>query len=233
NETGLPFIRNYGPKEYGAHAQNWTILQDERGVMYFGNGIGVLEYDGVSWRLLQLPNKANIRALAQAEDGIRVYVGGAGDFGYIEPDSIGQMHYVSLLTFVPEAQRNFGDIWTVHATREGVYYQARERLFRLTPITGSKEWRVKTWEPQTNFMFTFWLDSTLYVHQRGVGLMKMVADSLHLLPGSEPLGNDRMQVMLPFPMAINICSDFVTAIYLLLMAVLLRRFAPMPMWSIF
>ncbi|MGH7602060.1 MAG: hypothetical protein ACREOI_37325, partial [bacterium] len=42
NETGLPFIRNYGPKEYGAHAQNWTILQDERGVMYFGNGIGVL-----------------------------------------------------------------------------------------------------------------------------------------------------------------------------------------------
>jgi len=109
------------------------------------------------------------------------------------------MHYVSLQVFVPEAQRNFGDIWTVHATGEGVYYQARERLFRLTPVAGSTEWRVKTWEPQTNFMFTFWLDSTLYVHQRGVGLMKMVADSLHLLPGSEPFGNDRMQVMLPFP----------------------------------
>ncbi|MCI0693875.1 GAF domain-containing protein [candidate division KSB1 bacterium] len=199
NETGLPFIRNYSPKEYGAHAQNWTITQDSRGVMYFGNGTGVLEYDGVSWRLLQLPNKANVRALARAEEGIRVYVGGVGDFGYIEPDSIGQMHYVSLLPFVPEAQRNFGDIWTVHVTGEGVYYQTRERLFRLTPVAGSIEWRAKSWEPQTNFMFTFWLDSTLYVHQRGVGLMKMVADSLHLLPGSEPLGNDRMQVMLPFP----------------------------------
>jgi K+-sensing histidine kinase KdpD/CheY-like chemotaxis protein len=199
NEPGLPFIRNYSPKEYGAHAQNWTIAQDERGVMYFGNGIGVLEYDGVSWRLLQLPNKSNIRAMAQDDGSGRIYVGGLGDLGYIEPDNIGQMRYVSLLPFVPQAVRNFGDIWTVHATGEGVYFQARERLFRLTPVAGSTEWRAKAWEPQTNFMFTFWLDSTLYVHQRGVGLMKMVADSLHLLPGSEPLGNDRMQVMLPFP----------------------------------
>jgi len=55
-ELGLPFIRNYSPKEYGAHAQNWTIAQDSRGVMYFGNGIGVVEYDGVSWRLIQFPN---------------------------------------------------------------------------------------------------------------------------------------------------------------------------------
>lgn len=132
-ETGLPFIRNYSPKEYGAHAQNWTITQDARGVMYFGNGTGVLEYDGVSWRLLQLPNKSNIRALARAENGSRIYVGGGVDFGYFEPDSIGQMHYISLQGFVPEAQRSFGEIWTVHATGEGVYYQTRERLFRLTP----------------------------------------------------------------------------------------------------
>jgi GAF domain-containing protein/CheY-like chemotaxis protein len=199
NETGLPFIRNYSPKEYGAHAQNWTIAQDKRGVMYFGNGLGVLEYDGVSWRLLQLPNKSSIRTLALAETGGRLYAGGIGEFGYFQPDRIGQMRYLSLLDFVPEAQRHFGDIWTAHATGEGVYFQARERLFRLTPVAGSLEWRVKTWEPQTNFMFTFYLDSTLYVHQRGLGLMKMSADSLHLLPGSEPLGNDRMQVMLPFP----------------------------------
>jgi len=102
-EIGMPFIRNYNPKEYGAHAQNWTITQDRRGVMYFGNGSGVLEYDGVSWRLLQLPNKANVRALALSEDGNRIYAGASGDFGYFAPDSMGRMRYVPLLPFVPEA----------------------------------------------------------------------------------------------------------------------------------
>ena len=46
NESGRPFIRNYEAREYQAHSQNWSILQDQRGVMYFGNSIGVLEYDG-------------------------------------------------------------------------------------------------------------------------------------------------------------------------------------------
>ncbi len=38
NITGIPFIQNYGPKEYGALSQNWAIVQDQRGIMYFGSG---------------------------------------------------------------------------------------------------------------------------------------------------------------------------------------------------
>ena len=50
--AGRPFIRNYNPKEFGAAFNYWAIAQDRRGVMYFGNWNGVLEYDGVSWRLI-------------------------------------------------------------------------------------------------------------------------------------------------------------------------------------
>jgi hypothetical protein len=49
-EIGFPIVENYVSKEYSANVQNWAIVQDHRGVMYFGNGEGVLEYDGVSWR---------------------------------------------------------------------------------------------------------------------------------------------------------------------------------------
>lgn len=46
-EPGIPLIRNFKPGEYNAHPQNGTILQDNRGVMYFGNTNRVLiEYDG-------------------------------------------------------------------------------------------------------------------------------------------------------------------------------------------
>ena len=38
-ENGYPLITNYSPKEYEAQQQNWAIIQDDRGIMYFGNGI--------------------------------------------------------------------------------------------------------------------------------------------------------------------------------------------------
>jgi len=51
SENGFPLINNYTPKEYGADTQNWAILQDDRGVMYFGNNLGLLEFDGADWKL--------------------------------------------------------------------------------------------------------------------------------------------------------------------------------------
>lgn len=33
--------------DYNAGIQNWAIAQDERGVMYFGNNSGLLEFDEV------------------------------------------------------------------------------------------------------------------------------------------------------------------------------------------
>ena len=61
-----------------------------------------------------------------------------------------------------------------------------------------REKEIKSWEPTTKFMYAFYLDGVYYVHQRGLGLFKMINDSLELIPGSEFLGKERMQVMLPF-----------------------------------
>ena len=49
NEIGNPFITNYFAKDYKGHAQNWSITQDERGIMYIGNGDGILVFDGQNW----------------------------------------------------------------------------------------------------------------------------------------------------------------------------------------
>ena len=51
-EKGLILSQYYSPTEYKSGTQNWCIAQDNRGVMYFGNALGVLEYDGDSWRLI-------------------------------------------------------------------------------------------------------------------------------------------------------------------------------------
>ena len=52
NENGRYPVFNFSPKEYNALEQNWCAVQDHRGIMYFGNNYGVLEYDGEQWTII-------------------------------------------------------------------------------------------------------------------------------------------------------------------------------------
>lgn len=53
HEVGAPFIQNLTPKDYKSHSQIIGIAQDHRGVLYFGNYSGVLEYDGSTFRFIR------------------------------------------------------------------------------------------------------------------------------------------------------------------------------------
>jgi signal transduction histidine kinase/CheY-like chemotaxis protein/uncharacterized protein YigA (DUF484 family) len=203
SEKGLPFVTSYSPKIYNGSATNWSVIQDNDGIMYFGQsntGSNMVQYDGVKWQRIPSPaNSVVSRSQDRDKDGI-IYYGGSNDFGYLDKDSIGKTFEHSLIQYIPKDKRDFGDIWSVHVADNGVYFQSRERLFRLTKNSSgnSETWIAKTWEPSTHFMYSFYLDDVLYVHEQGVGLLKMINDSLTLIPGSEFLGSSRMQIMLPY-----------------------------------
>ncbi|MBN1542310.1 GAF domain-containing protein, partial [candidate division KSB1 bacterium] len=98
--------------------------------------------------------------------------------------------------------RTFNYVWSVQAMSEGIYYQTHQQLFRFRPqpaSDGTEKWQVDVWRPQGTFGYTMRIDQTLYVQQYDVGLMKMVNDSLVLMPGGEQFANDRINVLLPFP----------------------------------
>ncbi|KIC95418.1 ATP-binding protein [Flavihumibacter solisilvae] len=193
-EQGLPFITNYTPKQYRGSPQVFAVMEDKDGIMYFGIQNALLEYDGVKWRKLTTNDAGSglIRSFAKDKNG-RIYFGDIGNFGYIDKDSLGQTKLVSFLPHVPDSLRNFYDVWTVYVTDRGTYFQSRERIFRI-----NEKNEVKSWEPQTRFMYAFYQNGTYYVHEQGVGLLKMENDSLQLIPGSEFAGKERMQVMLPY-----------------------------------
>src|SRR5579863_5498532 len=81
-ETGAYVFQRYSAKQYGANPQNWGVAQDRRGIVYFANTDGLLEFDGNSWRMLRLPGRS-VRAVAVDNEGT-VYVGGAGEFGWLK-----------------------------------------------------------------------------------------------------------------------------------------------------
>jgi len=187
-EYGVPFIRFFGPKEYSASAQNWAIAQDRRGLLYFGNNDGLLEYDGAGWRLIRTTLGSSVRSLA-VDDGGRVYVGSTGDFGYLASDGSGKTRFVSLIEAIEEPFRDFSDIWSISVTPRGIYFLSREYLFRLA------SGRIRAWKPETVFQRCFYVGGRLFVMQPDVGLMELAGDKLSLIKGGERFARARVYGM--------------------------------------
>ena len=193
NEIGRLPINNYGPKDYNSEPQNLAILQDKRGLIYAGNNSGmVLEFDGVRWRHIVLPDRLPIESLAEDEQG-RIYVGGTKDFGFLEPDSIGNLRFRSLMNFVDQKDRNFNWVTPINATKNGIYFQTQQSLFLW------QNNKLKAWKAQTSFTNSFWIYNDLYIHEKQIGLMKLENDSLKIVPGGEKFSNDDVVlVMMPY-----------------------------------
>lgn len=127
-EFGKPLIRNYNPRDLGAEVQNWDVVQDERGIMYFANNGGVLEYDGSTWRLIELPSNVQVRSIAiDSALSRRIYVGANGDFGYLHPDSAGRLQFRSLLPAQASQDPSFDQIFRVVVTPDGALFSGQKQ----------------------------------------------------------------------------------------------------------
>ena len=190
-EKGLYPLYNYSTKEYGALPQNWSIMQDKRGVMYFGNNQGILEYDGVTWRMIRVPNETNIRSLAMDDNG-KIFVGANADFGYLEPDSAGSIRFVSLLSKLSKDDREFSDVYTTLAAKDGIYFQSDNKIIR---------WNGKNmtvWNAEKSFHRIFYINGHLLIRQRDIGLMEIVNDQLMMVKGGELFADESIYTILPF-----------------------------------
>ncbi|MCP4662016.1 MAG: hypothetical protein GY856_41970 [bacterium] len=189
DEVGTPFITTYSHREYGAHPQNWAIAQDSRGVMYFGNSNGVLEFDGTAWRLIPVANGSIVRSLAVDREGI-LYVGAVGELGYLRPGEPGELVYESLVDELPAQDREFADVWRTFASDEGVFFWTLAKLMRW------HQGRFRSWEIDSHQVPGV-IGGRLCYNRRDAGLMVLEGDGFEPVPGGEELGRMRVDVMIP------------------------------------
>ncbi len=183
-EIGTPVLENFSPRAYNSSGQIWTILQDRRGVMYFGNSGGtILEYDGVTWRKIFVPSSVT-RSLAMDDTG-KIWVGVSENFGYLETDASDTQHFVSLLDKVPVEDRKFTDVWQTLVTPQGVFFRSYDRLFRWD----GKRMQVWSAQPQSRFQALSAVRGHIYTDQNGIGLQEIVGDELRSLPGGDAYKN--------------------------------------------
>lgn len=188
-EEGRPFVRTYAPLDVNAAGQNWAIVQDSRGVIYVGSQNGVIEFDGVNWRLIETKSLSTVRSLAIDDAGV-IYVGAALDFGYLAPDGTGLLQYVSLSDKIPEDARSFNDVWRTFVTPTGVLFQTERAVYRwangvITVIRAA-----------SRFNRASLVDGQLYLTMPESGLNVLEGDQFRPLPGTSALAAEVYPVIL-------------------------------------
>ncbi len=196
---GKPFIQNFTPEDYNSTYQNWCVNRDKRGLTYFGNDLGVLQYDGLKWRLIKTPNNSIVRSLCVDSIG-RIYVAASSDFGYLFPDSSGELQFVSLLKYIDKGQKEFGDVWDVVATSKYVFFKTQDKIFRWN---GNK---IKIFN-SVNAYRLYRVGDNVFVRNGGQGLLQITGDSLELVPNGQKFAAIGIYDMLPFKNKILVTTN--------------------------
>lgn len=120
---GIPEIENFNRRQYNAGLQNWKITQNNFDLLYFANNNGLLEYDGVYWRLHNVPVNSPVRSVKAVDD--KVYCGSYDELGYFSYSITNQFMYTSLKT--PEI-KDMGDFWSIHDWNSKVIFHSEKAL---------------------------------------------------------------------------------------------------------
>ncbi len=188
---GIPHIINYPKQVYEGGTQNWSITQDQKGFMYFGNNDGLLEFDGKRWRRYSLSDRFLYRAVAVTSDGT-IYIGLSNDFGMMIPDERGILHYVSLSDQFPRIAVGFNEIWKIFETPAGIYFQSKSKIFLY------KGNQMDVIFPDREFNFLFKADKTLYTSERHLGLLKIQGTQVSKVPGGDAFIGMNIESVVPY-----------------------------------
>ncbi len=173
-ELGIPYMQHYDPRDYNGRPDNQALVQADNGLMYIGNSNGVLEFDGVNWRLIKLPNNSLIRTLMKTESG-RIFVGGFNELGYLEPDSLGFTGYRSIKSSLDSIYQNFNYLHNSFSVGKQIYFQSKDFLFRWENET------FKIWSPKHGILHSFLVNETIYLQQKDKGLYRLKGEQLSLV----------------------------------------------------
>jgi serine phosphatase RsbU (regulator of sigma subunit) len=194
----LPVI-NYTSKEYGRgyQAVNYSIILDNRDIVYAGNANGILEYDGNTWDFIPVRLGANVISMAKDSSGT-IFIGSQNEFGCLAPDITGSLVYNSISDSLPENDRLFNQIWKTYVSGNKVYFQAYENIFilednRITPIY-----------PETTFHTSFLVNGKFFVRERKRGLVEYTSGQPVIVPGGEYFSDLGIFAMLPIANSENI-----------------------------
>ena len=190
-QVGRPLITSYKYQDYGANPINWWGLEDDNGIMYFANLGGVMQFDGVNWKLIETPG-IGTRSLVKDDKGV-IHVGGSGQVGYLKPSETGVMTYVSLNDKIPEEHQIFADVWEIDFYKGRVIFRTEFKLYCWDGKT------IKVIPSENGYHVGAIVNDTYYLRIWNIGLSILKDDdTFELVPNGEQFASERIYSILPY-----------------------------------
>ncbi|UCE94065.1 MAG: two component regulator three y domain-containing protein, partial [Flavobacteriaceae bacterium] len=160
----LPPVQNYQIIDYEAGRQNWSVTQSSDKSLFFGNNIGLLEFNGGVWQLYPSPNGTIVRAVHE-KDGL-VYSGCYMEFGYWKRNEFGGLAYHSLTEKLSIELKDDEHFWNITSRDEWVLFQSLDRIY----LYNSDNEQLKVIDLVTPRAKIFNLSKNIYFQKRSGGL---------------------------------------------------------------
>lgn len=170
-----PIVKQFGKNDYRAANQNWSASQDNDGILYFGNNLGLLQFDGSVWDVVRMPQNKLVRSVVAAADG-RIYVGSFEEFGYFERSNKGELKYTSLSARLSNYTMTNDEIWTITVVGRKVVFQSFTSYFVYENDT------VTGYRHPVTFLFFSTYKNNIYVHTNQYGLCRLDLTQHKLIP---------------------------------------------------
>lgn len=125
-QRGLPFFINFSEEEYNAQSNNFDVICDDYGTVFFANFEGLLYYDQSEWRIIHTNNVQRITALYKDKSG-RIIVGGNNYLGLLTSSANGALRLKPIIE-----RGNFGQIDKVWKEGNTIwFFTASEKIYSL------------------------------------------------------------------------------------------------------
>jgi Y_Y_Y domain len=164
-QNGNYFLSHYSPSSEKINYLSFQIAQDEKGVLYFANKTGVVEFDGRNWSVASTPGAV----FTIATRGGEVFIGGVNGIGRLRWNDNNQRAYESLSDQHPEAV----NIFASRVGKDKVFLLNDSHLFIVNISSGAIEVILKVTATQKSFTGLFEIAGNIYVETEGTTLLKV------------------------------------------------------------
>lgn len=189
-ELGNIFIESYKPQRHGAKNQIWGITQDTRGVMYFANSNGLVEFDGRNWSVLPIGDEEEVRSIDIDHKGV-IYLGSKGNFGFLKEDSKGIKQFQSLTHLLPSSSKRFGKVWKTYCSKDGVFFITNNEVF-FWDNSEITRFNIK----RNGSLFN--IEGKIIINDRTNGLLVFNGEKFEAIKGGESFNHLSVNAILPY-----------------------------------
>ncbi len=177
-----PLLKNYSPFVYNGDNQIWSIVQDKKGVIYFGATDGLIEYNSLNWTKYSITDLKKPVLSAVIDDKSTIYIGSENEFGYMEEKPDGSLKFISFLNEIDSADKHLGAFWSTAKFQNNIYFVSENYIFRYNQNLNP---RIKKIYSYPSLFLAYSTKSGVYVSILKKGIYKIIEDKLIPVPGTK------------------------------------------------